>query len=86
MSRRSTFYGFIAAATATAVSGLIYRSATSSLAALGDVGEGTPQEIRSAVNTKDLWLLLLFVMGMLTVILFTRFITLKRRDDKQVST
>lgn len=75
MSRRFAFYGFIAAAAATAASGLIYSSATSRLAALRDVGEGTAQEARSAVNTKDLWLLLLFVTGILTGILFTRFIT-----------
>ena len=81
MSRRSTFYSFIAAASATAVSALVYISARSNLAALGDVGEGTLQDIKSAVNARDFSFLTLCMLGVLTVILFIWFIALKRRDD-----
>jgi hypothetical protein len=85
MSRRSAFYGFIAAATATVVSALVYMSATSNLAALLSVGEGTDQDLQSAVHTRDLSLLLLFVTAVLTVILLIYFITLRRRGDRPVS-
>ena len=84
-SQRSTFYGFIAAAIATVVSALVCMSATSSLAALASVGEGSDQDIQSAVHTRDLSLLLLFITAVLTVILLICFITLRRRDGRPVS-
>jgi hypothetical protein len=80
MTRRSTFYGFIAAATATVASGLLYAGAKSRMAAFLDVGEGTSQEIRSVVATTDLAFLILIVTAILTVILLWRFIALRRRD------
>jgi hypothetical protein len=85
MSRKSIFYGFIAAATATAVSALIYIRAAAYVPALGEVGEGSDQENWNAVHTRDLSLLLLFVTAVLTVILLICFIALRRRDDRPVS-
>jgi hypothetical protein len=82
MSRRSAFYGLIAAAAATVVSAFFYMSASSYLEALGAVGEGADQDLLRAVHTRDLSLLLLFVTAVLTVILLICFITLRRRDDR----
>jgi hypothetical protein len=85
ISRRSTFYGFIAAATATVVSALVYIRAGSSLTALVAVGEGTDQEFQSAVHTRDISLLVLFVTAVLTVISLICFVTLRRREGGSVS-
>jgi hypothetical protein len=84
MTRRSTFYGFIAAATATVAAGLVYFGARSRLAAFRDVGESNPQEARSVLAATDVSLLILIVASILTVILFLRYMTLRRREARQV--
>jgi hypothetical protein len=85
MTRRFTFYGFVAAAVATAVSGLVYSAARSRLAAFRDIGEGSAQEIGSVQATTDLCFQILVVTGILTVILFLWFIALRRRDESTVA-
>jgi hypothetical protein len=67
--RSSKLYGIIAATAATAGSGLLYLSARSNLMALGDMGNGAPEEIRSAVNAPRLWLVITCVMALATVLI-----------------
>ena len=85
MSRRSTIYGLIAAVIATAVSGVFYIAARWRFAALRDAGEGDPQDLMSAVSATNLSLLIMFVMGLLTVALFTWFMMLRSREVEDVS-
>jgi|HubBroStandDraft_5_1064220.scaffolds.fasta_scaffold269078_2 hypothetical protein len=85
MTPKGTFYAFIAAVVATMASGFVYAAAKSRLAALGDAGEGTAEEIRSAVGTSDISFLVLIIAGIVTVILFLRFVTLRRRNEKSVA-
>jgi len=70
----------MAAATATAASGLFYYAAKSRLKALADLGEGTAEEIKSAVNASDISFLLLVVTSIVTMILLSFFLTQKRKD------
>ena len=82
MSRKFTFYGFVAAGIATTIIGMIYTQATSRLTELRRGGESIRRiEIRDATNTADLWLLIFLVAGVVVVIFYSRFITLKRRDE-----
>ena len=53
--------------------------------ALRDAGEGTPEEIRSAAGASDISFLVLILAGIVTVILFLRFVTLRRRNEKSVA-
>jgi hypothetical protein len=85
MSPKRTFYAFLAAVVATIASGLVYAAAKSRLAVLRDVGEGTPEEIRSAVGTSDISFLVLIIASIATVILFGCFVILRRRDEKSVA-
>jgi hypothetical protein len=80
MSPRRTFYAFIAALAATVASGLFYFVARTRYLALRDAGEGTADEIRSTVRALDISFLTLIVASILAVILFSCFVTLKRRD------
>jgi hypothetical protein len=85
MPSRFTRYSLIAAATATAVSGVFYATTQSRLKALRDVGEGTADEIKSAVSASDTSFLLLIVMGFVTVILLSLFLMQRRKDADRVS-
>ena len=80
MSPRFTRYSLMAAATATVASGLFYAAAKSRLKALGDFGEGTAEEIRSAVSASDISFLLLVVTSIVTMILLSFFLTQRRKD------
>jgi hypothetical protein len=70
----------LAAATATAASGLFYYAAKARLKALADLGEGTAEEIRSAVNASDISFLLLAVTSVVTMILLSYYLTQRRKD------
>ena len=85
MSSKRTFYAFIAAVVVTVASGLAYAVARSRVTALRDAGEGTAEEIRSVVGASDISFLVLIIAGIMTVILFSCFVTLRRRDEKPVA-
>jgi hypothetical protein len=61
-------YGIIAAALVTAGCGLLYVTARSKLTALRDLGEGTTDQIGSAVSATRLWLVIACVMALVTVL------------------
>jgi hypothetical protein len=68
IARSSRLYGIIAAAAMTAGAGLLYATARSKLTALGDMGEGTADEIGHAVSATRLWLASACVMAIVTVL------------------
>jgi ABC-type Fe3+-siderophore transport system permease subunit len=68
IARSSRLYGIIAAAVVTAGCGLLYVIARSKLTALRDLGEGTADEIGSAVSATRLWLVIGCVMALGTVV------------------
>lgn len=70
----------MAAATATAASGLFYYVAKSRLKLLADLDEGTAEEIRSTVNASNISFLLLVVTGIVTMILLSFSLTQRRKD------
>jgi hypothetical protein len=86
MHSRFTRYGLLAAVTATAASGLFYAVAKSRLNMLGDIGEGSADEIRSAVGASDISFLALIVTGVVTVIFLSCFLTQRRKDAGRVPT
>ena len=77
ISRKTQRYGFIAAAAVTGVSALLYANARSSLTALGNAGEGTAEEIASAVGAERFWLVMVLVATGVTVFV----ISLATSDD-----
>jgi putative exporter of polyketide antibiotics len=85
MSKKSSLYGFVAAAVATVACGLVYAGATANLAALVDVGEGSAEEIRRAVAAAKFSLVALFMMAAITLAVFVQFIALRRSDVKRGS-
>jgi hypothetical protein len=80
MSQKRTFYAFTTAVVATIAAGLAHAVARSRVAALRDAGEGTAEEIRSAVGASDISFLVLIIAAIVTVILFACFVTLRRRE------
>jgi hypothetical protein len=84
MARRFTFYGFIAAAIATAVSGVAYLIARLRFAALRDAGEGGAEEVMNAVSATDHSLLMLVVTGLLALAMFLWYFVLKCSDPEEV--
>lgn len=68
ITKSSRLYGIIAAAAVTAGAGILYAIARSKLTALRDIGEGTPEEIGSAVSATRLWLVIACVMVLVTVL------------------
>ena len=79
ISKSSRLYGIIAAAVVTAGCGLLYVMARSKVTALGEIGEGTADEIRSAVSATRLWLVIGCVMAFVTVLVAL----LPCSDDRQ---
>jgi hypothetical protein len=80
MSPRFTRLGLMAAATATAASGLFYYVAKSRLKLLADVGEGSAEEIRSTVNASNISFLLLVVTSIVTMLMLSFFLTQRGKD------
>lgn len=85
MSSKSTFYMFVAAVAATVASALVYLAAKARLAAFIAIGEGTPEEMRSAALPANISFLILILTIIVTGILFFRLVTQRRKDARQVS-
>ena len=75
----------MAAAVAMATFGFIYHSSKSNLAALRDVGEGTAEEISSAVNATDISFYMLIVSIVATAAFLSLLLIQRRRGVGQLS-
>jgi hypothetical protein len=80
---KATLYSLIAAAIVTAFFALVYASAKSQMVTLAAGGEGTAEEIRRVVNTVNISRVMLFAAGFIMLMMFTRFIILKRSSVRQ---
>ena len=68
ITRSSRLFGVIVAATATAGAVYLYAMAKSKIAAMRQLGEGTTEEVASALHGTRLWLIIACVMALVTVL------------------
>ncbi len=77
MSRKATYYSFLAATTAAAASALLYFVSREKLKIFEGAMEGNPDDGRRAANAETLWLLILTVTVCIAALLLVRYLTSK---------